>query len=73
MCGKGGGFFRYSLCPESIEQVAAVMGNSPRWFQLYWGNDPDLVLSMVRRSESSSHTAIVLIVDRPVPAGGSES
>jgi len=59
-------FVLSTFSTRSIEQVAAVMGNSPRWFQLYWGNDPDLVLSMAHRAEASGYTAIVLTVDRPV-------
>jgi len=59
-------FVLSTFSTRSIEQVAAVMGNSPRWFQLYWGNDPDLVLSMVHRAESSGYTGIVLTVDRPL-------
>ncbi|MFZ5645493.1 MAG: alpha-hydroxy-acid oxidizing protein [Bacillota bacterium] len=58
-------FILSTFSTRSIEQVASVMGFSPRWFQLYMGKDPDVVLSMVRRAEESGYTAIVLTVDRP--------
>ncbi|MBD0384083.1 alpha-hydroxy-acid oxidizing protein [Paenibacillus sedimenti] len=51
---------------RSIEKVAEVMGNAPRWFQLYWGKDFDVVASMVQRAEKSGYTAIVVTIDLPV-------
>lgn len=51
---------------RSIEEVATAMGNSPRWFQLYWGTDFDVTTSMLRRAEASGYSAIVLTVDRPL-------
>lgn len=59
-------FILSTFSSRSIEQVAAVMGNSLRWFQLYMGKDPDVTLSMVRRAEVSGYTAVVVTVDRPV-------
>lgn len=50
---------------RSIESVAAVMGDSPRWFQLYWGSDLDVAGSMVQRAEKAGYTAIVVTVDLP--------
>ena len=36
---------------KSMEECSAVMGNSTRWFQLYWSKSKDLVASFVQRAE----------------------
>lgn len=46
-----------------MEEVAAAMGNQPRWFQLYWGKSNNLVASFVRRAEACGCTAIVVTLD----------
>ena len=46
-----------------MEACAAEMGDSPRWFQLYWSRDEKLVESFVRRAESCGCSAIVLTLD----------
>ncbi len=46
-----------------MEEVAAVMGKSPRWFQLYWSKSNDLVASFVRRAEQCGCEAIVVTLD----------
>jgi lactate 2-monooxygenase len=46
-----------------MEVCAAEMGDTPRWFQLYWSKSDDLVLSFVRRAEACGCRAIVLTVD----------
>jgi lactate 2-monooxygenase len=46
-----------------MEVCAEEMGDTPRWFQLYWSKSDDLVLSFVRRAESCGCRAIVLTVD----------
>lgn len=48
---------------DPMEEVAAAMGSGPRWFQLYWSKDVELVRSFVRRAESAGAGAIVLTVD----------
>lgn len=50
---------------HSLEDVAAVAGAGPRWFQLYWPSDRTVAESLVRRAEASGYTAIVLTVDAP--------
>jgi len=47
----------------ALEDVAAQMGDSPRWFQLYWPNDPELAASFVRRAEAAGYSAIVVTLD----------
>jgi lactate 2-monooxygenase len=46
-----------------METCAAAMGDTPRWFQLYWSRSDELVLSLVRRAEACGCSAIVLTVD----------
>ena len=46
-----------------MERCAQAMGESPRWFQLYWSTSDDLVRSFVSRAEGCGCEAIVLTVD----------
>lgn len=47
----------------SMEECAAVMGDSPRWFQLYWSKMDDLVVSLIQRAEKCGCSAIVVTLD----------
>lgn len=49
-----------------MEQVAAAMGQAPRWFQLYWSTDEELVDSLLRRAEAIGSQAIVVTLDTTV-------
>ncbi len=51
----------------SLEEIAEAGGDAPRWFQLYWPNDPGLARSMVERAEAAGYGAIVLTVDTFIP------
>jgi lactate 2-monooxygenase len=46
-----------------MEAVARELGDSPRWFQLYWSTSNDLVESLVARAEGSGCEAIVVTLD----------
>ena len=46
-----------------MERCAAVMGQAPRWFQLYWSMSDALVESFVSRAERCGCHAIVLTLD----------
>ena len=47
---------------HTIEEVAQASGDGPRWFQLYWPNDPDVCLSILRRArENGFHTLVVTL------------
>ena len=48
---------------RSIEAVAEAMGEAERWFQLYWVNDRDVVVSLVERAEAAGYGAIVVTLD----------
>jgi isopentenyl diphosphate isomerase/L-lactate dehydrogenase-like FMN-dependent dehydrogenase len=46
-----------------MEEIAAALGATPRWFQLYWSRDEELVTSFVRRAEAIGVDAIVVTLD----------
>lgn len=46
-----------------MEECAAVMGDSPRWFQLYWSKSNELVQSFLQRAEKCGCTALVVTLD----------
>ena len=48
---------------KPMEEVSSVMGNSPRWFQLYWSKSNELVKSFVTRAEKCGCSAIVVTLD----------
>jgi lactate 2-monooxygenase len=52
-----------SAASHSIEEIAEAMGGAPRWFQLYWVNDREIVASFVRRAEAAGYAAIVVTLD----------
>ncbi|HEU0303148.1 MAG TPA: alpha-hydroxy-acid oxidizing protein [Gaiellaceae bacterium] len=51
---------------SSIEDVAEAMGEAPRWFQLYWINDREIVASLLSRAEGSGFSAVVVTLDTPI-------
>jgi isopentenyl diphosphate isomerase/L-lactate dehydrogenase-like FMN-dependent dehydrogenase len=51
----------------TLEEIAAAAGEGPRWFQLYWANDRELVESFVGRAERAGYAAIVVTVDAFIP------
>ena len=56
-------FVLSTAASHSIEEIAEAMGDAPRWFQLYWVTDRDVVASLVRRAEAAGYAAIVVTVD----------
>jgi lactate 2-monooxygenase len=49
-----------------MEQIADCCGASPKWFQLYWGRNDDLVVSFVKRAEKAGCEAIVVTLDTTI-------
>lgn len=47
----------------SMEEIAEELGDSPRWFQLYWSTSDELVESLIGRAEACGCEAIVLTLD----------
>ena len=56
-------FVASSQASRPMEQIAAAMGNGPRWFQLYWSSRNELTASFVERAEKAGFEAIVVTVD----------
>lgn len=46
-----------------MEETAAAMGDAPRWFQLYWSSDEQLVDSLIGRAERAGADALVVTLD----------
>lgn len=46
-----------------MESTAAAMGSAPRWFQLYWSKDEQLVDSFIARAEAIDAGALVVTLD----------
>ncbi|WP_254765855.1 alpha-hydroxy-acid oxidizing protein [Salinilacihabitans rarus] len=59
-------FVGSSAASETIEDVAAELGDAPGWFQLYWSSERDLTASFVERAEEAGYEALVVTVDTPV-------
>jgi isopentenyl diphosphate isomerase/L-lactate dehydrogenase-like FMN-dependent dehydrogenase len=58
-------FVASSAAAHTLEEIAEAGG--PRWFQLYWPNDPKLAESLVSRAEAAGYEAIVVTVDTFIP------
>ena len=56
-------FILSTAASHSIEEIADAMGDAPRWFQLYWVSDRDVVASLVHRAEAASYAAVVVTLD----------
>jgi isopentenyl diphosphate isomerase/L-lactate dehydrogenase-like FMN-dependent dehydrogenase len=52
-----------SVSSTPLEAVAEALGDSPRWFQLYWPKDPALAASLVGRAERAGYMALVVTLD----------
>jgi lactate 2-monooxygenase len=48
---------------KAMEEVSKVMGNAPRWMQLYWSKSSELVASFARRAEQCGCSALVITLD----------
>jgi lactate 2-monooxygenase len=52
-----------TLTNDPLEEVAAAMGDTPGFFQLYTPRDPELAASLVQRAEAAGYKAIVVTLD----------
>jgi isopentenyl diphosphate isomerase/L-lactate dehydrogenase-like FMN-dependent dehydrogenase len=48
---------------KSMEEVAEAMGDTPRWFQLYWPRDRELTKSFLSRAEAAGYSAVAVTLD----------
>jgi isopentenyl diphosphate isomerase/L-lactate dehydrogenase-like FMN-dependent dehydrogenase len=46
-----------------IEAVAEASGAGPRWFQLYWPNDPEVCVSILDRARAGGFRVLVVTLD----------
>jgi isopentenyl diphosphate isomerase/L-lactate dehydrogenase-like FMN-dependent dehydrogenase len=51
---------------EEVAQAADATGTAPRWYQLYWGRDPELTASFLSRAEKAGYSAIVVTLDTSI-------
>jgi lactate 2-monooxygenase len=49
-----------------MERVAEALGDTPRWFQLYWSRSDEVVESFVARAEACGCSAIVVTLDTTI-------
>src|SRR5699024_9682031 len=61
-------FIASSASTTPLEKVAEVMGDAPKWFQLYWSKDPDIAKSFLQRAEAAGYDAIVVTLDTAMMA-----
>jgi lactate 2-monooxygenase len=56
-------FILSSVSSRPLEEVAAEMGDVPRWFQLYWPKSDALAASFLQRAERAGYGAVVVTLD----------
>ena len=59
-------FILSTVSSVTMEEIAGIMGDAPRWFQLYPARSRDVANSMVGRAEAAGYSAIVVTLDTPV-------
>ncbi len=52
-----------TLSQDPLEEVAAALGETPGWFQLYPPDDRELAESLVHRAEAAGFSAVVVTLD----------
>lgn len=55
-----------TLSADPMEDVAAALGDTPGWFQLYTPADRELAASFVRRAEAAGFQGIVVTLDTQI-------
>jgi lactate 2-monooxygenase len=56
-----------TMSADPMEQVAAELGDTPGFFQLYTPSDRDVAASFVRRAEAAGFKGIVVTLDTWIP------
>jgi lactate 2-monooxygenase len=56
-----------TLTADPLEDVAALFGDTPGFFQLYTPKDRDLAASLVQRAEAAGYRAIIVTLDTWIP------
>ena len=52
-----------TLSNDTMENVAAALGDTPGWFQLYTPRDRDVAVSLIQRAERAGYSALVVTLD----------
>ncbi|MGA9840043.1 MAG: alpha-hydroxy-acid oxidizing protein [Thermoplasmata archaeon] len=52
-----------TLTSHTLEEIGTTLGTANRWFQLYWGPDRDVNLSLVQRAEKAGYSVLVVTLD----------
>jgi L-lactate dehydrogenase (cytochrome) len=60
---QGVPFIFSTAASHTFEEVAEAMGESDRWYQLYWPKDRDLAASFLRRALDAGYRAVVVTLD----------
>ncbi|MQA10142.1 MAG: alpha-hydroxy-acid oxidizing protein [Pseudonocardiaceae bacterium] len=48
---------------NTLEEVAEANGDGPRWFQLYWPNEPEVGASILQRAKKAGYSTLVVTLD----------
>lgn len=56
-----------TLTADPLEDVAALFGDTPGFFQLYTPKNRDLAASLVQRAEAAGYNAIIVTLDTWIP------
>jgi lactate 2-monooxygenase len=48
---------------HTIEEVAEANGDGSRWYQLYWPNDNDVTISILKRAKAAGFSTLVVTLD----------
>ncbi|QGV82910.1 lactate 2-monooxygenase [Streptomyces ficellus] len=65
---QGVPFVLSSASSTPMEEVAEVMGDAERWFQLYWARDREVTRSFLTRAKAAGFTALLVTLDTPLLA-----
>lgn len=57
-----------TVSSKTLEEVADALGDTPRWFQLYWPSDDAFTKSLLQRAEEAGYGAIVVTLDTRILA-----
>lgn len=57
-----------TVSSKTLEEVAEALGDTPRWFQLYWPSEDAFTKSLLQRAEDAGYGAIVVTLDTRILA-----
>lgn len=57
-----------TVSSRTMEEVAETLGDTRRWFQLYWPGNAAVTQSFVKRAEAAGYEAIVVTLDTKMMA-----